>query len=222
MLIMRLYPHRGQTRPQSLQTEAESYFSLALSSGLDLPVLPGSNFTLKTTSGQGAVVKSFLDDDKDGQGHADVNAVGSGAVSNAAIAVAPGLEMVRMTTETFAMDSYENLLFSIARFREYTGKYPERITIVGYAMKKERFESLHAKAIRWPGWSYVRGKKRLAYVGIDDEGDNTEHYKQEVSRSEIFLQIELHLYHPPLQRANAYTLFELDMYGCHGQLLVSV
>ncbi len=189
----------GQTRPQSLQTEADSYFSLALSSGLDLPVHPGANFTLKAYSGRGAVVKSFLDNDQDGAGHADTNAIGAGAVNNAAVAARPGLEQVRMTTEAYAMDSFENLLFSVARFREYTGRYPDQITVVGYEMKKERFEELHVKAIRWPSRSYIRGHKRFAYVGIDDEGDNTEHYK--------------------LERTNAYSLFDKDMYGCHGKLL---
>ena len=29
----------------------------------------------------------------------------------------------RATTEPFALDSYQNLLFSIARFREYTGAF---------------------------------------------------------------------------------------------------
>ncbi|KDN45066.1 hypothetical protein K437DRAFT_256721 [Tilletiaria anomala UBC 951] len=189
----------GQTRSQSLQTEAESYFSLALSSGMDLPVLPGSSFTLKTIGDHEAIVKSFFDDDKDGAGHIDVNAIGSGAIQNEAIAAAPGLEQIRMTTETFALDSYENLLFSVARFREYTGAFPERITVVGFGMKKERFENLHAKAIRWPSRSYVLGHKRFAYIGIDDEGDKIEKYKHE--------------------QQDGYKLFERDMYGCHGELL---
>jgi hypothetical protein len=37
----------------------------------------------------------------------------------------------RVQTEEFARDSFENLLFSICRFRQVSQKYPERITIVG-------------------------------------------------------------------------------------------
>jgi hypothetical protein len=44
----------------------------------------------------------------------------------------------RTAAETFARDSFENLLFSIARFREITGSYPKQITVVGYDFKKQR------------------------------------------------------------------------------------
>lgn len=44
----------------------------------------------------------------------------------------------RATTEEFALDSYENLLFSMARFREVTGHWPAHVTVVGYGMKQHR------------------------------------------------------------------------------------
>jgi hypothetical protein len=56
----------------------------------------------------------------------------------------------RAITEEHARDSFENLLFSICRFRELTGKYPQNITVVGYDFKKERFVNLHRAAIRFP------------------------------------------------------------------------
>jgi hypothetical protein len=56
----------------------------------------------------------------------------------------------RATTEEFARDSFENLLFSIARFRECTGNYPQSIEVVSWAFKRERFD-LHRQTIRWPG-----------------------------------------------------------------------
>jgi hypothetical protein len=56
----------------------------------------------------------------------------------------------RATTETSALDSYQNLLFSIARFHEVTGRYPSQITVVGYEMKQRRFQELHRAAIRFP------------------------------------------------------------------------
>jgi hypothetical protein len=44
----------------------------------------------------------------------------------------------RATLEEFALDSYENLLFSLARFKEFTGRYPTKITVVGYGVKRRR------------------------------------------------------------------------------------
>lgn len=79
----------------------------------------------------------------------------------------------RAVTEEFALDSYENLLFSIARFKEVTGRWPEKITVVGYGMKRQRFDELHRAAIGFPAEAFH-------YVGIDDEGDTTEHYAGEL------------------------------------------
>ena len=38
--------------------------------------------------------------------------------------------------EEFARDSYENVLFSIARFKELTGHPPRNVTVVGYEFKR--------------------------------------------------------------------------------------
>ena len=73
-------------------------------------------------------------------------------------------DVLRATTENYALDSYQNLIFSIARFHEYTGRWPTRITVVGYEMKRRRFTELHRAALRWP-------VDRFEYVGIDAEGD---------------------------------------------------
>nr|XP_027090044.1 uncharacterized protein C57A10.07-like [Coffea arabica] len=56
----------------------------------------------------------------------------------------------RALTEEHARDSFENLLFSVCRFRELTGTYPLNITVVGYDFKEERFMHLHRSAIRFP------------------------------------------------------------------------
>ena len=45
---------------------------------------------------------------------------------------------LRTTTEEFALDSYENLLFALARFHEVSSRWPEKITVVGYGMKRKR------------------------------------------------------------------------------------
>lgn len=60
---------------------------------------------------------------------------------------------VRAVTEEFARDSFENLLFGICRFREYTGRYPARITLVGWEFKRRRF-AMHRDAIGFPARHY--------------------------------------------------------------------
>jgi len=97
----------------------------------------------------------------------------------------------RATSENSALDSYQNLVFSIARFHEFTGHYPEKITVVGYEMKRARFVELHRAAIRWP-------ENRFNYIGIDMDGDNSQARKGE----------ELNGYMPYLS----------DLYGCHTYL----
>lgn len=59
----------------------------------------------------------------------------------------------RAASETFARDSFENLLFSICRFREVTGGYPEAIAAVSWAFKRARFE-LHARALRYERFTF--------------------------------------------------------------------
>ncbi|KAF7375934.1 hypothetical protein MSAN_00008000 [Mycena sanguinolenta] len=97
----------------------------------------------------------------------------------------------RATSEGFAMDSYQNLLFSIARFHEFTGRYPEQITVVGYEMKRARFVDLHRAAIRWP-------ETQFTYIGIDVDGDNSQAKQGE--------------------RENGYLPYRSDLYGCHTYL----
>lgn len=71
----------------------------------------------------------------------------------------------RTTTEDFARDSFENLLFGIARFREHTGRYPESIEVISWAFKLERFD-LHRRTIGWPD-----GKQRYQYHSMDNPVD---------------------------------------------------
>ncbi|KAI5817457.1 hypothetical protein BZA77DRAFT_386741 [Pyronema omphalodes] len=83
------------------------------------------------------------------------------------LAVARGLIdaplLNRTTTELVALDSYQNLLFSLLRFHELTGSYPEHITLVSYAFKKSRFVDSHLAAIKYP-------ETRFTFIGIDPEG----------------------------------------------------
>lgn len=59
----------------------------------------------------------------------------------------------RTVTEEFSRDSFENLLFSLARFKEITGRYPEHVTLVSWEFKAARFD-MHREAIRWPAWRF--------------------------------------------------------------------
>lgn len=77
----------------------------------------------------------------------------------------------RATTEEFALDSFQNLLFGICRFFEMTGRHPRRITAVGWRFKGARFD-IHRAALRWPG-------NRWDYVGPNDPTDiaTAEHFE---------------------------------------------
>ncbi len=88
-------------------------------------------------------------------------------------------DVLRATTENYALDSYQNPVFSIARFYEYTGRWPARITVVGYEMKRRRFTELHRAALHWP-------LDRFGYVGIDAEGDTEAAQQGEVGRATQF------------------------------------
>ncbi|KAL3901422.1 MAG: hypothetical protein SGCHY_000610, partial [Lobulomycetales sp.] len=72
---------------------------------------------------------------------------------------------VRAITEDYALDSLQNLLFSVCRFREYTQRYPSKITVVGFQFKKPRFTRLHRSALAFP-------LANFSYVGIDPSDDD--------------------------------------------------
>jgi len=63
----------------------------------------------------------------------------------------------RTITEEFSRDSYENLLYSICRVREWAGSYPEHVTFVSWEFKRERFD-LHRRTMGWPA-------ERFTYLG---------------------------------------------------------
>ncbi|EPS44039.1 hypothetical protein H072_1937 [Dactylellina haptotyla CBS 200.50] len=103
----------------------------------------------------------------------------------------------RSTTEEFARDSYENLLFSICRFYEYTSNYPTKITVVGFEFKRERIETVHRAAIRYP-------EQNFHYIGIDNTDD--------MAQLEDFTKGEKE---GPLEQ------FKADPHGCTDPVLVS-
>ncbi|KAH9820732.1 hypothetical protein DFH28DRAFT_1079518 [Melampsora americana] len=97
----------------------------------------------------------------------------------------------RVTTEDFALDSWSNLLFSVARFKEFTGHYPHHITVIGHSFKSKRFQEIHREALRWPS-------DRFEYVAIPDEITDLE-ARYEGERRVI-------------------EEFDRDRYGCFGRL----
>jgi hypothetical protein len=61
----------------------------------------------------------------------------------------------RIFLEEYARDSLENLLFSVCRYREVVGSYPQRVTVVGFDFKAERFKRLHAAALGLSGSAFA-------------------------------------------------------------------
>jgi len=107
----------------------------------------------------------------------------------------------RSVTEEFARDSFENLLFSVCRFKEVTGRYPERITVIGFSFKRARFVDLHREALRFPA-------SHFAYVGIDPL-ENQKESDEAVEMHRQLTQAEL---------VNSYLPFQADPYGCRSKL----
>lgn len=58
--------------------------------------------------------------------------------------------------EEYATDSYQNVLFSILRYRKECGSYPSQIVVVTHAFKEERIR-MHADAIAWSRGFEVHG-----------------------------------------------------------------
>ncbi len=66
----------------------------------------------------------------------------------------------RAVKEEYARDSFENLLFGIALFKQETRRWPDKVTIVSWRFKERRYD-LHRQALKWP-------KQKFAYVGVND------------------------------------------------------
>ncbi|KAK6198802.1 uncharacterized protein RJT21DRAFT_122441 [Scheffersomyces amazonensis] len=65
----------------------------------------------------------------------------------------------RISTEEYARDSFENVIFSICRFYELFNKYPDKITIIGFEFKRDRFLKYHLyEALNFP-------LHRVKYIG---------------------------------------------------------
>ena len=56
---------------------------------------------------------------------------------------------VHTTVESYARDSFENVLFGVCRFQQVVKRYPRNVTVVSWAFKRARFD-FHRAAIRFP------------------------------------------------------------------------
>lgn len=107
-----------------------------------------------------------------------------------------------ITTEEFALDSFDNLLYSIARFKETTTLYPDYITVCGFGFKEERFLQFHSKAIDFP----------IDRINCISYGPNPNYNTKD----------EIDKYFTNLKKAenkNALSLFAKDWYGTCDPLL---
>lgn len=119
----------------------------------------------------------------------------------------------RATTEEFARDSYENLKFSIHRFRQCVGKYPKNIIVCGWRFKEDRYK-FHASTVGWDLDNFV-------YVSVnnpvgDPDDINTPFGKSVIGERrtlELFRQVpsgdsgellEKRLKRDPFKRGNPY------------------
>lgn len=95
----------------------------------------------------------------------------------------------RIYLETFARDSFENVLFLICRYKEVKGVYPTHISIFGFEFKKNRFTRLHLEqALKFP-------LTRVTYIGnsprpttLSDE--DLEKYYKELESSELKFAVQ--------------------------------
>ena len=96
----------------------------------------------------------------------------------------------RATTEEFARDSFENLLFGLCRFFELTGRAPRLVTVVGWSFKRERF-GLHREAVRFPA-------ARFSYEGMNDPADLRAAQESEAKNALEPFRQDPYGAHPPL------------------------
>ncbi|KAE8152466.1 hypothetical protein BDV25DRAFT_170378 [Aspergillus avenaceus] len=73
----------------------------------------------------------------------------------------------QIKSETNATDSYQNVLFSVLRFRMWTGVYPDRVSVVTHEFKRRRFMECHFPAVGLLPTSPGDWGERVRVVGIN-------------------------------------------------------
>jgi hypothetical protein len=109
------------------------------------------------------------------------------------------------TTEEYARDSFENVQFGIARFKQCTGEYPKHISVCGWGFKKDRF-NFHAETL---GILDI-----FTYIGVNEpEGvENVRGFEEKTledfrqfPRGDQGVLLEKKLKRDPFLRGNPYT-----------------
>lgn len=101
--------------------------------------------------------------------------------------------------EEYARDSFENVIFLLARFHQQYHQFPKYITIIGFEFKRKRFLTNHLHQAL--GWDL----NTVKYIGNAPTPEtNDRQYFQELEQSEYDFAVKY---------------FEQDWYGCKDPLL---
>lgn len=87
----------------------------------------------------------------------------------------PALHHPRIELEERALDSYQNILFSVIQFWRRTGysHWPTHLTIVSHAFKRRRLVSAHCAALRFVNGDHhyhPQPQRGVTFVGINPPG----------------------------------------------------
>ncbi|SCV05799.1 LANO_0H15434g1_1 [Lachancea nothofagi CBS 11611] len=107
-----------------------------------------------------------------------------------------------IATEEFALDSLENLLYSIVNFQAATSNCPSKVTIAGFGFKKKRFQDYHTIAIDYPA-------SQLNYLSYEPQPIYTDVEQLEAYNRDLDIQ----------ESRNALDLYKVDWYGSKDPLL---
>ena len=66
----------------------------------------------------------------------------------------------RAILEECALDSFLNVQYSLHRFRDVCGAWPDRVTVCGWGFKRRRIAELHRAALGW--------ERPFDYVAVND------------------------------------------------------
>ncbi|CEP60118.1 uncharacterized protein LALA0_S01e03444g [Lachancea lanzarotensis] len=105
-------------------------------------------------------------------------------------------------TEEFALDSLDNLLYSLVKFKDSTSSDASKVTISGFGFKKRRFLELHAVAIDYPAEQIKYISYEPQPISIREEDLQT--YTQDLEYQEM---------------KNALVPFKADWYALRDPLL---
>lgn len=111
----------------------------------------------------------------------------SEAKTYAKIAQSLTSEPLQLALEEYARDSYQNLKYSVRKFKSLTGVMPEKVQVVGWAFKADRYK-FHADTL---GISDI-----FEYIGVNnpDANDLAGAVKGELSTLEAFKTTPLGAY----------------------------